>query len=193
MSLLRRVFQKLGVIPTQPGAEFPTSRNISIGQGSYYDRNCTFVARDGGRIEIGKYCSIARGVTIININHDFERVSTYPFYTRLGKVDKHDQRDLQVGNVLIGNDVWIGANATILKDVVIGDGAVIGAGAVVTKPVPPYAIVAGNPASIIKYRFPEEQITSLQKIGWWDWTEEQIRDRRDDLYLPIAEFITKYG
>ncbi|MCI5188989.1 MAG: antibiotic acetyltransferase, partial [Candidatus Electrothrix sp. AS4_5] len=79
------------------------------------------------------------------------------------------------GDIRVGHDVWIGTGVIILSGVVIGNGAVIGAGSVVVKDVPPYAIVGGNPAKIIRYRFSPEQIEALQHIAWWDWSEEKIR------------------
>ena len=97
MNLLGRITRKLKSLSSRPGAEFPTSRNITIGRGTYYNRDCTFVARDGGRIEIGNYCSIAQGVFIINVNHDFERVSIYPFFTRQGTVGKPNQQTYKSG------------------------------------------------------------------------------------------------
>lgn len=164
--------------------------NMSIGRGSYFGAECTFIARDGGKIEIGNYCSIANGVTIINANHNYKSVSTYPFSVLHSKVKK--SKDRKVCNVLIGNDVWIGKGAIILKGVTISDGAIVGAGSVVTKSVPPYAIVAGNPAKIRKFRFTEDEINSLMKIRWWEWSDKVIKIRTDDFYLPINQFITKY-
>jgi serine acetyltransferase len=97
------------------------------------------------------------------------------------------------GDIIIENDVWIGATATIMSGVKISNGAVIGAGSVVTKDVPPYAIVAGNPAKVVKYRFTEEQIEKLLSIAWWDWEEIKIRDNAmkmwsDDINGFIDEF-----
>ena len=97
------------------------------------------------------------------------------------------------GDIIVGNDVWIGAKATIMSGVKIGDGAIVGATATVTKDVPPYAIVAGNPAKIIKYRFNEKQIESLLKIAWWDWTEDRIKTEAMTLWSDnIDEFINKH-
>lgn len=92
---------------------------------------------------------------------------------------------------IIGNDVWIGINSTILNNVVIGDGAVIGAGAVVTKDVSPYSVVGGVPARLIKFRFSEEQIDRLLRIKWWDWPLELISQRIDD-FNNVELFISKY-
>lgn len=113
---------------------------------------------------IGKYCSIGMRCSIGGWQHDYTKKSTSPrIYREILNKGYIDQK-LQV---IIGNDVWIGDNAVILKGT-IGDGAVIGAGAVVTKDVPPYAIVAGNPAKIIKYRFSQERIEELLMEKWWE-------------------------
>lgn len=92
----------------------------------------------------------------------------------------------------IGNDVWIGSNVLIKGGVTIGDGAVVGMGSIVTKDVPPYAVVAGNPAKIIKYRCNDEQIKALLRIKWWDWPIELIKERKND-FANIDDFIKKYG
>jgi serine acetyltransferase len=97
------------------------------------------------------------------------------------------------GDITIENDVWIGAKATVMSGIKIGNGAVVAAGSVVTKDVPPYAIVAGNPAKIVKYRFDESQIEKLLQISWWNWDEGKIRDNAmkmwsDDINGFINEF-----
>ncbi len=148
---------------------------------------------DGGKIKIGNYCSIATGVNIINVNHNYETVSTYPFSVLRCKDKSKESRDRYVSDVIIGSDVWIGANAIILKGITVGNGAIVGAGSVVTKSVPPFAIVAGNPAKLIKYRFAENEIRSLQEIRWWEWSDKKIEENIDDFYLPINQFIEKYS
>ena len=95
------------------------------------------------------------------------------------------------GDIIIGNDVWVAFGATILSGVKIGDGAVVAAGSVVTKDIPPYAIVGGVPAKVIKYRFDDEIIKSLQDIKWWDWDQETIKKRVGDFTEPEV-FIQKY-
>jgi acetyltransferase-like isoleucine patch superfamily enzyme len=117
---------------------------------------------------VGKYCSISSAVTILlGGNHRPEWISTFPFTLGNGL-------PATKGDVIIGNDVWIGLHATILSGVVIGDGAVIGARSVVTKNVPPYAIVAGNPARVRKMRFTEQGRADLLRIKWWDWPHEKV-------------------
>ena len=106
----------------------------------------------------------------------------------LSTYDKIKERD----TITIGNDVFIGANVTVLDGVSIGDGAVIGAGAVVSKDIPPYAIAVGCPIRIIRYRMKEEQIAAMQRIQWWNWTEEQLQDV-EQMFYNIDQFIEKYS
>ena len=131
-------------------------------------------------LKIGKYCSIAREVLMILGNHRWDTVTTYPFKAlktfwpeATEATDDHATR----GNIVIGHDVWIGARANIMSGVTIGTGAVIATASVVTKDVPPYAIVGGNPARVIKYRFSKEVIKRLLAVAWWDWPEDIIRER----------------
>ncbi|OCG03259.1 hypothetical protein A9G12_08125 [Gilliamella sp. wkB112] len=112
--------------------------------------------------KIGKYCSIATNVTIGADRHPTDWLSTHPFQYN----DTDNFKPLKI--TTIGNDVWIGANVVIITGVSIGDGAIIGASSVVTRDIPPYAIVAGIPAKIIRYRFNENIINKLLKLKWWD-------------------------
>jgi acetyltransferase-like isoleucine patch superfamily enzyme len=97
------------------------------------------------------------------------------------------------GDINIGNDVWVGAKSTIMSGVKIGDGSIIGAGTTVTKDVPPYSIVVGNPGKIVKYRFDENQIEKLLKISWWDWTEDRIKTEAMNMWSDkIDEFIERH-
>ena len=132
------------------------------------------------RLIIGKFCSIACGAKFLfnSANHKMASLSTYTFplfFEEWGlKKENVAQAWDQKGDIVIGNDVWIGYEAVILSGVTIGDGAVIGCRAVVTKDIPPYTIVGGVPAKPIRKRFDEETIKELQKIKWWDWPEEKI-------------------
>jgi acetyltransferase-like isoleucine patch superfamily enzyme len=144
-------------------------------------------------INVGKYTSIANRCMVIVASHPsytHNSVTNYPFRER------HKMRDYpkstKGGVVNIGNDVWIGDGVTIVGELTIGDGTIIGACSVVAKDVPPYAIVAGNPIKIIRYRFTEEQIKKLLDIKWWEWEHPLIRERIKD-FLDINIFITKYG
>ncbi len=124
------------------------------------------------KLIIGKYCSIANGAQFISsvANHHMDGFSTYPFAVLWGASQTgYEYYFPKKGNTVIGNDVWIGTEATIMPGITIGDGAIIGAKAVVTKDVPPYTIVAGNPAKMIRARFDDETIDALLKIQWWNW------------------------
>ena len=132
------------------------------------------------RLIIGKFCSIACSAKFLfnSGNHKMASLSTYTFPLFFEEWDLEKENVAQAwdqkGDIIIGNDVWIGYEAVILSGVTIGDGAVIGCRAVVTKDVPPYTIVGGVPAKPIRKRFDEETIKELQKIKWWDWPEEKI-------------------
>ena len=130
---------------------------------------------EGATLQIGAFCSIADDVLILlGGEHRIDWVTTYPFsyFWPAGKNIKGFP--MSKGDVIIGNDVWIGTEAIILSGVNIGDGAVIGARAVVTKDVPPYAIVVGNPARVVQYRFDEATIQRLLEIKWWEWNDLRI-------------------
>ncbi|TGR67576.1 CatB-related O-acetyltransferase, partial [Mesorhizobium sp. M2D.F.Ca.ET.223.01.1.1] len=100
--------------------------------------------------------------------------------------------DSKPAGITVGNDVWIGNGAMILPGVEIGDGAIVGAGAVVTKSVPPYAIVGGSPARLIRYRFPEEIISKLLVIQWWRWDDDKVKKEAALLSGPIEAFVEKH-
>lgn len=132
----------------------------------------------GDKLIIGKFCQIGAGVEFVmnGANHQMNAVSTYPFYI-FGSWDQSapSKEDLPLkGDTVVGNDVWIGQNSTILPGVHIGDGAIIGLNSVVTRDVPPYTIVAGNPAKAVRKRFDDELIDLLLKLKWWDKSIEEI-------------------
>ena len=134
------------------------------------------------RLIIGKFCSIACGAKFLfnSANHTLSSLSTYPFplfFEEWGLEKKNVAASWDnKGDIVIGNDVWIGYEAVILAGVTIGDGAVIGARAVVTKDVAPYTVVGGVPARPIKKRFSDGTIQRLLELRWWDWPEERIRE-----------------
>ena len=134
------------------------------------------------RLTIGKFCSIACGAKFIftSANHKLGSLSTYPFplFFEEWELDKSNVTDAwdNKGDIVIGNDVWIGYEAVIMQGVTIGDGAIIGTRAVVTKDVPPYSIVGGVPAKPLRKRFSDEVITQLLEIKWWDWSDEKIKE-----------------
>ncbi len=130
---------------------------------------------------IGKYCSIAWGVTIGPANHDYRKISSHDFlYNRFYNIMPPDTSPLYdrfEKKTIIGNDVWIGTNVTILNGLDIGDGAVIGANTIVTADVPPYSIVVGNPGRVVKFRFSAEIISQLIELKWWDLPHEVLQEK----------------
>lgn len=133
------------------------------------------------RLIIGKFCSIACGAKFIfsSANHTMSSLSnyTFPIFFEEWGLDVKNITSAwdNKGNITIGNDVWIGYEAVIMQGVTIGDGAVIGTRAVVTKDVPPYTIVGGIPAKVIRAKFDDETIANLMQIKWWNWTSEKIK------------------
>lgn len=162
--------------------------NIKVGDYTYYDdfenvenfeKNVKYhFDFSGDKLIIGKFCMIASGVKFImnGANHLTDSLSTFPFAifgngwgnAMEGKKYPHK------GDLVIGNDVWIGHNATIMAGVIIGDGAIIATNATVVKDVAPYSVVGGNPATEVKKRFPQETIDKLLKLQWWNWDIKKI-------------------
>lgn len=147
--------------------------NTSVDRYSYLGYDCEVV-----NCEIGRFCSIASGVRIGGAEHPFDWMSTSPVFQNVkhsGPKKRFARLDLPASKkTVIGHDVWIGYNAIVKAGVTIGNGAVIGAGAVVTKDVPPYAVVAGNPAYVIKYRFDDETIEKIEMLQWWHLNEKEL-------------------
>lgn len=161
---------------------------VAIGRYSYI--------REGVEIDaarIGAFCSIAPGVRIGGDEHPVHAVSTHPFWYSPGgfTLPVEDSRPGWVQpkpEPVIGNDVWIGAGAQILRGAVIEDGAIIGAGAVVTGRIPAYAIAVGIPARAVKSRFEPDLCRRLQRTGWWSWDEERLKEARG-LFGSVEEFL----
>lgn len=193
MTVPAKVYPRSGDRETVYLKQVVDDANISIGEYTMYNdfvhdprefqrRNVLYhypVNHD--RLVIGRFCSIACGARFLfnSANHAMGSLSTYPFpifYEAWG-LERGEVASAwdNKGDIVVGNDVWIGYEAVILAGVTIGDGAIIGARAVVTRDVPPYAIVGGVPARIIRRRFPDEVIDRLEEIRWWDWPEERIR------------------
>ncbi len=144
-----------------------------VGAGTYGEPIVHF--RKCANLRIGAYCSIGGDVHIfLGGNHPVDWVTTYPFGVLRADASHLARAPESKGDVTIGNDVWIGDGAAILSGVTIGNGAVIGARAVIAKDVPPYAIVVGNPAKVVRYRFEPEQIEALERIAWWNWPEQKL-------------------
>lgn len=171
--------------------------NIVIGDYTYYDdtndptnfeqHNVLFNYPEfGDKLLIGKFCAIASGTKFImgSANHRMSSVTTYPFNVFGGRWSDNTPEHLSQlpakGDIVIGNDVWIGRESIIMPGVRIGDGAVIGAYSVVTKDVPSYSIVGGNPAKFIKKRFHDDLINILLELKWWDFEAEKLVE-----FLPL--------
>lgn len=165
--------------------------NIIVGDYTYYDDNNNPIDFEknnvlfnypefGDKLIIGKFCQIASGTKFImgSANHRISSVTTYPFNVFGGvwseKTPPHMSQLPFKGDIVIGNDVWIGRESVIMPGVHIGDGAIVGAYSVVTKDVAPYSVVGGNPAKFIKKRFDDELIEVLLKLKWWDFDEEKL-------------------
>jgi len=130
----------------------------------------TIYSWGGFEVSIGKFCSLSKGIVIVGGEHNLHWVSTFPLRERFRLPGRgQDGHPTYKGPVTIGHDVWIGMGAFILSGVTIGDGSVVAARSVVTRDVPPYAIVAGNPAQVVRYRFEPDTIAALLRIKWWEW------------------------
>ncbi len=147
-------------------------------------------------LNVGKYCSIANDVEILlGGNHRVDWVSSYPFPAFRQWKSNTPLADCCTsnGSVLIANDVWLGRGCVILSGVTIGNGAVVGANSLVASNIPDYAIVGGNPAKIIRMRFSEDQINKLNRIAWWNWSDEKVKSDVDQLLNSNVDlFISKY-
>lgn len=167
----------------------PPRKNVIIGDYTYYsdfgnpedfyrniEHHYEFL---GDKLIIGKFCAIAQGVKFImnGANHKMSGFTTYPFNIFGSGWEKVTPQVSELpfrGNTVIGNDVWIGQNATIMPGVRIGDGAIIAANTTVTKNIDPYTIAGGNPVKVIRPRYGEDVVQLLLKLKWWDWDEEKI-------------------
>ncbi|HHJ4328213.1 TPA: CatB-related O-acetyltransferase [Klebsiella pneumoniae] len=178
---LRKAWKYWRGIPELPRFYRPQAKfsarypNYRIGVGSYgmpivHDWN------EGSTLSIGSYCSMADNVQIfLGGHHRIDWVSSYPFPAYLEEAAHIEAFGGTRGDVTIGSDVWLCSNCTILSGVNVGHGAVIASGAVVSRDVPAYSVVAGNPARHIRWRFDEETRLELLKSAWWDWPEQEIR------------------
>jgi phosphonate metabolism protein (transferase hexapeptide repeat family) len=167
----------------------------TVGDYSYIERQVEAIYTT-----IGKFCAVAANARLNALNHPMERISQHKItyrpneYFVHAKVDKAFREKRQQARVVIGHDVWIGHGAIVLPGISIGHGAVVAAGAVVTKDVEPYAIVAGVPATRIKWRFEKSIRERIIQLAWWDWEQEKLAAAVIDMQaLTAAEFLEKYS
>jgi virginiamycin A acetyltransferase len=182
--------------------------NIVIGDYTYYDaaegyedfeKNVLYMfPHIDDRLVIGKFCAIARGATFImnGANHKMSGLSTYPFQIFGNGWDgvKPPNRDLPLkGDTVIGNDVWLGYKALVMPGVQVGDGAIVASQAVVSTDVPPYAIVGGNPAKVIRMRYEPDVVARLRAIAWWHWPAEKITRHLEAIVGADVEALAAAG
>jgi phosphonate metabolism protein (transferase hexapeptide repeat family) len=161
----------------------------------------SYIMADGDILNsvVGKFCSFASDVRLNPPNHPMHRVSQHHFTYRAGDYFADAENDpsifawRQARPVRVGHDVWIGHGATLMPGVTVGTGAAIGAGSVVTKDVPPYAVVAGVPARLIRMRFPDDVVVRLLALAWWDWSHERLREALGDFQaLEVTAFLDRH-
>jgi acetyltransferase-like isoleucine patch superfamily enzyme len=170
------------------------SKLLTMGHSSYGEPLVSTVPGDKERVRAGSFVSIGLDVVLLDGgDHRVDWVTTYPLRACLGLPGAYeDGHPRSKGDIVIGNDVWIGSRARVLSGVTIGDGAVIGGNTVVAKDVRPYAIVVGNPGREVRRRFSDEQVEALLEIAWWNWPMEKIVERVSELCDPnIDRFIAR--
>lgn len=172
----------------------PVYRQYEIGDWSYGNPDILYSWGEEATLTIGKFCSIASRVCImLGGEHNVDWITTYPFNPLFADAAPFLGHPKTKGSVTIGHDVWIGYDSLLLSGISIGNGAVIAARSTVTKDIPPYAIAAGSPTRVIRYRFLPSIINDLQRIGWWNWPLEHIRAAWPLLLSNrIEEFVHTY-
>jgi len=169
---------------------------VTIGRHTYgVSRKKVFGTSDATPLTIGAFCSVAGNVSFecSGGSHTPWATTTFPIYSRLmDSADPTEHGGKPVG-ITVANDVWIGRDALIMPGIHIADGAIVAAGAVVTANVPPYAIVGGVPAKLIRYRFSEDIIEQLLVIRWWEWDDEKIKQEAALLMGPIERFLERHA
>lgn len=168
---------------------------VTMGRGSYEAPRVIQYRGSEARVVIGDWCSIALDVEFMTGgNHRLDWVSTYPFRIRMGLDGAFtDGTPWTKGDIVVGSDVWIGRGAKVLSGVTIGHGAVVGAYSVVVSDIEPFAVVAGDPARVVRHRFDAPTREALLRIGWWDWPEDLIRARLDQICsADLSGFIASF-
>jgi acetyltransferase-like isoleucine patch superfamily enzyme len=195
-------FLKKTVFPENSPLTIPFGRH-SYGPQPILLGSMPWLARKARGSRIGNFCSISDGVTFSFLGkHNYAWVSTYPFYDfydfwgfedKLWQKGKPDKEKIEATPIIIENDVWVAANVVFKEGVVVHNGAVVAMGSLVTKDVPAYALVGGNPAKVIKYRFTQDHIDALQEIAWWNWPDEEIKKILPFLLSEDVEALIRYS
>lgn len=188
--------------------DFTTVRDSQVGKYCQIQRHCDLLRVNIGNytiiernavlhdVTIGSFCELSWYVGMGGDNHNYHLPSIHHWYWQTYFGFENDENSIGKKNFFdklnseectIGNDVWVGSGVTVNRKVHVGNGAILASGCVVTKDVPDYAIVAGTPARIIKYRFDEETIKRLQKITWWNWPEDVLRENRHLFEVEVSE------
>jgi phosphonate metabolism protein (transferase hexapeptide repeat family) len=169
-------------------------REVTVGDYSYFERHAEAIYT-----EIGKFCAIAANTRINALEHPLERITQHKVsyrpneYFRYLGVDEGFRRRRQGKRVTIGHDVWVGHGAVVMPGIAIGNGAAVGANAVVTRDVAPFTIVAGNPAKLLRRRFPEQIAARIAALAWWDWPQERLFEAIPDMQtLSIEAFLERW-
>lgn len=189
----KRAIRKLPKIERGAARFAQAYPDYAFGRGSY---GLPFVHdwKEGSTLKIGAYCSIAEGVQIfLGGHHRADWVTTFPFPAMLPQAAHIRDYSGTHGDVTIGNDVWLCSDCTILSGVTIGSGAIIAAGALVTRDVEPYAVMGGNPAKFLRWRFPEEQRQQLLQSAWWDWPDAELQGLVETLCSDDIEAFLSYA
>lgn len=213
MSYIRRIFWKfLGInyyhfLKYKKHVNLKDANWVQLGRNSYDNGAYVWRWNTNSKLVIGNFCSIANDVHFICDSgyHGESEITSFPLFHEL--LDKEDNvvinnrnfmvkniaKDLKPKkqNITIGNDVWIGARATVLPNVTIGNGVAILTGAVVSEDIPDYAIVGGVPAKIVSFKHEDNVVQKLNAIEWWNWDESKIKEQVNDFYLLIEEFLKK--
>lgn len=190
-------------------AECGRPDNVEVGAYSYYDdvadplpffeRNIRYnYGFSGARLVIGRYCALASGTTFImpDANHAMAGATTFPFPifggAWAGRIPVEELPVPRKGDTVVGHDVWFGYECLVMPGVTVGSGAVVAARALVTRDVPPYTVVAGNPARVVRRRFDDATVERLLELAWWDWPPERVTEAVPDLILGRLDRLEEF-
>ena len=190
----RRILGPQELLPAVPSATPLRLRDrFQVGRGTCGEPTVLDWGADA-KLRIGSFCSISSGVTILLAgDHHVRWITTYPFPAFRDSAKSIACLSVSKGDVSIGHDVWFGMNAMILSGTTIGNGAVIGASAVVAKDVPPYAVVVGNPATVVRKRFDDDSIAVLERTRWWDWPDDVLDEAMPILLADDVQELLRFA